>query len=449
MKRIFKHAGIAVIALATSMALPFTSCKKDEPTLGAPPTAADAKFTFAPSASNDNIIEFTASNPNMQASWDLGNGATATGTKATGVYPFAGTYTVTLTVQNSGGSASSSQQIVIAQDDPTLVSNPIYQILTGGSSKTWAIDSIAAGHFGVGPNPSSALGDVPEWYAAQSMEKVGSGMYNDRYTFHLQGFGFDHITNGDIYVNAAHAGDSPYTDTTASPVGDFIAFHPDQIGENWTLTESGNENTLTVTGTSMIAYWTGVSTYKIVEIDSNKLVLRWLDSKNSTLAWYATLRPEGYVSNPPPPPATYSLPIDFEVIEPTWTTFGGNSATVIANPNPSGINTSSKVLETTKGNETWGGSFVDLTNKLNFSSQTTIKLKVHAPATGTFRLKLEERGNPNNFVELDEAVNTANAWVELTFDLSGTPTEFDRVVVFPSWGVANGGTFYIDDIKQE
>ena len=41
----------------------FSSCRKDpEPTLTEPPTAADAAFSYAPSAANDNIIEFTAAN---------------------------------------------------------------------------------------------------------------------------------------------------------------------------------------------------------------------------------------------------------------------------------------------------------------------------------------------------------------------------------------------------
>jgi len=448
MKRILVNCLQTVMMSTAVLLLSLSACKKEDPKLGDAPSQADAAFTFMPSAGNPNIIEFTASNSSLQANWNLGNGASATGPTATGIYPFAGTYTVTLTVQNSGGSASSSQQIVIAQDDPTLISSPVIQLLTGGSSKTWAIDSIAEGHFGVGPNPSSGAGDIPEWYAAKSLEKTGSGMYTDRYTFHLQGFGFDHITQGKIYVNSAHAGEFPYTDTSAVIVGDFTANHPNQMGENWIL-ESGTDTTITVTGTSMIAYWTGVRTYKIVEIDSNKLVLRWLDSKNSDLAWYAVLRPEGYVSAPPPPPSTYTLPLDFENIEPVLTSFGGNSATVISNPNPGGINTSSKVLESIKGNETWGGSFVDLTNKLNFGTNTTIKIKVFAPTTGTFRLKLEERGNTSNFVELDQPVTTANTWVEIVFDLTGTPSDFDRLVFFPSWGVASGGTFYIDDIKQD
>jgi PKD repeat protein len=448
MKRTIKRSIFAAFALTTALALSFSSCKKEEPTLGNPPTAADAMFTYQPSAANANIIEFTANNQSLQATWDFGNGATGSGGKVTAIYPFAGTYSVKLTVQNSGGSTSSTQDIVIAQDDPSLISNPLYTLLTGGTSKTWAIDSVAVGHFGVGPNPSSALGDVPEYYAAQSLEKIGSGMYNDKYTFHIQGFGFDLITNGDVYVNSAHAGEPPFTDTAASPVGDFIAQHPNQLGLTWLLTE-GAENTITLSGTGMMAYWTGTRTYKIVQLDTNILVLRWLDTKNPALAWYATFRPEGYSSAPPPPPTTFTLPMDFEVVQPEFTTFGNSTYAFIANPDASGINTSGNVLETVHGSETWAGLFVNLTNKLNFSTQTSIKLKVWAPATGPFRLKLEERANTNNFVEVDVNVTTANAWQEITFDMTGTAADFDRLVIFPGWGVANAGTFYIDDIKQQ
>ena len=57
--------------------------------------------------------------------------------------------------------------------------------------------------------------------------------------------------------------------------------------------------------------------------------------------------------------------------------------------------------------------------------------------------------DPNSFVEVDVMVTTANSWVEITFDMTGTPTSFDRMVLFPGWGVANAVTFYIDDILQD
>ena len=123
-----------------------SSCKKDpEPTLTEPPTAADAAFTYSPSAANDNIIEFAAANSTMTCNWDFDNGTTGSGANVIATYPNAGTYTVTLTVFNQGGSASSSQEIVIDQTDPSLLNDPLFEFLTGGingpGSKTWVIDS--------------------------------------------------------------------------------------------------------------------------------------------------------------------------------------------------------------------------------------------------------------------------------------------------------------------
>lgn len=426
-----------------------SSCKKDEPSLGQPPSAEDAAFTYQPSSTSDNIIEFTASNSSLTHQWVLGNGATAEGSAVNGTYPYAGTYTVKLTVFNSGGSNSSTQDIVIDQDDPSLIDNPLYELLTGGpdgpGSKSWAIDSVSAAHFGVGPNPSQA-GDYPEWYAASPLEKSGSGMYNDLYTFHLQNFGFDFISNGDLYVNSASAGLDPFTDTTASDVGDFIAFYPDQLGETWVLTE-GEDTTISLSGNAMIAYWTGVQTYKIVHIEENKLILRWEDAQDAGLAWYATLVPEGFISDPGEVPL-YSLPIDFETEEPEFTVFGNSTYQIIANPDPSGINTSATVLETVHGNETWAGLYVNLENALDFSTQTTLKVKVWAPVAGTFRLKLEEQALTSNFIEVDVEVTQAMTWEELTFDLTDAPAAVDRIVLFPGWDIGDAETFYLDDIIQ-
>ena len=441
--RIFRQSW-TFVALALLVSV---GCK-DKPSLGDPPTAEDAEFTFMPSTSNQNIIEFTANNATLQASWDFGNGATGEGTSATSPYPFAGTYTVTLTVQNSGGSASSSRDVVIVQDDPSLVSSPIYNLLTGGSSKTWAVDSVRPAHMGVGANPSGSAGDYPGYWAAGANEKSGAGLYNDRYTFHLQDYGFDHVTNGDIYVNTAHAGNAPFTDTASCLVGDFTASTPNAMGETWTLNE-GADTSITLSGNAMIGYWTGVQTYKIVSIDSNEIFLRYEDSQNAALAWYIRLVPEGFISDPGPQATTYALPIDFETIQPTFTTFGNSSFSIVGNPDATGVNTSSTVLETVHGNETWAGLLVNLNAKLDFGTEKTIKLMVWAPDTGTFRLKLEDQAAPSQYVEMDQSVTVANAWTELTFDLTGTGTLYDRLVIFPGWNVSSAGTFYVDNIKQE
>lgn len=141
-----RRTGSRFLALGALLFFAAACGEDDKPSIGTPPSQSDAAFTYAASAQSDNVIEFTASNSSVSASWDFGNGATGEGTNVSASYPFAGTYTVTLTVQNSGGSASSTQDITIAQDDPNLINNPIYDLLTGGTagpgSKTWAIDSV-------------------------------------------------------------------------------------------------------------------------------------------------------------------------------------------------------------------------------------------------------------------------------------------------------------------
>jgi PKD repeat protein len=425
----------------------FSSCKEDEPELADPPVAADANFTYTPSAQTDNILEFRASNQNIQAFWDLGNGSFVEGVTAVGVYPAAGIYTVTLTIFNQGGSTSSVQDVVIENDDPGLLDNPIFDLLTGGTSgpgsKSWVIDSLTPGHFGVGPNPSPN-GDFPAYYAAAALEKSGSGMYNDVYTFTLQGFQFDMVTNGDIYLNTAQLSDWP--DAFKSDVGDYTSPFPDQIGKAWTYSE-GEDTLISISADAFIGYFTGVRTYKIVTIEENLLFLRMEDSQDAALAWYLRLIPEGYIPDPNETPL-YNLPLDFETVEPEVNAFGGSTVAYINNPDPSGINTSSRVMETVHGFETFAGFSVNMENPLDFSTDNTISIKVWAPSTGVFRLKLEEQSNPGSFAELDVDVTAANSWQQLTFDFTGAANTFDRITMFPGWNVANAGTFYLDDISQ-
>lgn len=145
--------------------------------------------------------------------------------------------------------------------------------------------------------------------------------------------------------------------------------------------------------------------------------------------------------------AQTSLPIHFESTPPTFTVFGNSTYSVLANPDVSGINTSATVLETVHGNETWAGLFFDVTNKLDFTTDTVIQIMVWAPDTGTMRLKLEDKTNGAVFWEADQAITVASQWTQLTWDLSGVGTLYDRVVLFPGYGVTSG-TYYVDNIEQ-
>ncbi len=444
-----KRFTFILLALATMVVV---SCKKKYPQLGEAPTQADATFTYQPSVASANIIEFTALNSDLQAIWDLGNGQTSTGSTAVGIYPNAGTYTVKLTVFGSGGSASTTQDIVIDQTDPTLLDGPIYNALTGGSAgpgyKIWVIDSLSPAHFGVGPDPIGASGDFPEWYAANPLDKSGVGMYDDRYTFYLNNFQFDMVNNGDVYVHNSLSSDFP---GSFQNLGDYTAPYTDQFNESWVVTE-GADPTLTVSGSSFMGMWTGYREYKILQYSDTSL---WLSYKHHEggLTWYLRLIPEGFVSGGGSSGGqSYDLPIDCEAFTPTFTTFGNSTASVVANPDATGFNTSANVIESVHGDQAWSGFYVDLTTPLDFTTNGFIALKVWAPSTGTFRIKIENSANPNDFVELDATVTTSNAWETIMVDFGAagaTSGVYDRLVLFPGWNVPFAGTFYMDDIVQQ
>lgn len=152
-----------------------------------------------------------------------------------------------------------------------------------------------------------------------------------------------------------------------------------------------------------------------------------------------------------------SLPLDFEstTITYTFTDFNGGGATVIANPDMSGINTSGNVGQMIKSmGETFGGSFIDLDGPIDFSTSKTFSAKVWAPRVGArMLLKVENSADPNQNFEKEAATTVANAWEELTFDygLINTANSYDRVVlIFDNGDMGDGSanyTFYFDDIQ--
>ena len=155
-------------------------------------------------------------------------------------------------------------------------------------------------------------------------------------------------------------------------------------------------------------------------------------------------------------PNYLTLPLDFQstTYPYPFVNFGGATATVVNNPNPSGINTSTKVGKMVKGApEVWAGSFIDLVNPINFTVLRTFKVKVYSPRVGAkLLLKVENTTNGGQNYEKEATTTVANAWEELTFDYTAIPFGFySRVVLIFDLGTAGDGsanfTFYFDDIR--
>ncbi len=156
-------------------------------------------------------------------------------------------------------------------------------------------------------------------------------------------------------------------------------------------------------------------------------------------------------------PNYLALPLTFQstTFSYNFIDFGGGNSTVINNPFPSGINTSTKVARMIKNaGEVYGGSVIEMVNPINFSVLKTFKVKVYSPRIGAkLLLKVENAANGGISYEREVATTTANAWEELTFNFSGINVGnfYQKIVFIFDLGTMGDGspnfTYYFDDIS--
>lgn len=148
-----------------------------------------------------------------------------------------------------------------------------------------------------------------------------------------------------------------------------------------------------------------------------------------------------------------SLPINFEtsVVTADFTDFDGGTATVIANPQSGGINTSDSVAQIIRnGGETFAGSKIKLDAPLDFSTASALSMKVYttAPVGTVVKFKLEGNGA----TERDMLTTVSGEWEVITWDFTGEPTNFDDLVFMFDFGNVGDGsassTFLFDDVEQ-
>jgi hypothetical protein len=155
-------------------------------------------------------------------------------------------------------------------------------------------------------------------------------------------------------------------------------------------------------------------------------------------------------------PETIRVPLNFESTTLTyaWFDFDGGNATVIDNPDKSGINTSNRVTRMVKNaGQPWGGSFLTLDEPINFAGGTTVKVKVWSPRVGArFLFKVENAATPSINSEIERASTKAGEWEELSFTLPNInlANRYDRIVIICDLGTRGNGsadfTWYFDDI---
>jgi hypothetical protein len=114
------------------------------------------------------------------------------------------------------------------------------------------------------------------------------------------------------------------------------------------------------------------------------------------------------------------------------------------------VNSSCKVGKVVKGNNNpWDNNQYDLDAKLDFNSNSGLKIKVWSGRANTeVRLKLEEIGNPGNNFEKFLTTSVTSGWEELTFPFDAAQSDkFNKIVIFFDLNANNSDTYYFDDLK--
>jgi hypothetical protein len=149
-----------------------------------------------------------------------------------------------------------------------------------------------------------------------------------------------------------------------------------------------------------------------------------------------------------------SLPINFEgdVSTSDIVSFDGGTGIVTTNPSVSGINTSDSVAQIIRdGGQIYGGAKILLTNNLDFSVLTKIRMKVYttAPVGTVVKFKLEGEG-PS--AEVNAFTIVSGTWETLEWVFLGTANNLNEIVFMFDFGNLGDGsinsTFYFDDIEQ-
>lgn len=146
--------------------------------------------------------------------------------------------------------------------------------------------------------------------------------------------------------------------------------------------------------------------------------------------------------------------IDFETTGQAWTwnifsEGAGGSFSIVDNPNPSGINTSSKCAKMVIGanGDPWAGVWCsDFPDMLITADNCMVKILVYKDVISRFNLKLEPP-NVDHFVS-----NTViNQWEELTFDYSSdigvTSATLTLIPDMEEGSRTHGSTNYMDYIR--
>lgn len=209
-------------------------------------------------------------------------------------------YTVTIIASGKGGISTNTTINVDVKSDFT--DEEAVQFLTGGSQKNWYWSASEPGHLGVGPNSNDATQNYfPLWYQAAPWEKAGnpasSCLYNNILKFSLVGnqLKFELDNQGQTFFNkdfnsvvgASSPDDGCYNYNTSGLKTVTLSPSESVVAAN-NVPNQTRGTVMNFSDGGFMGYYIGQSSYEILSITANRMVVRAVMGGNPALAWYHT-----------------------------------------------------------------------------------------------------------------------------------------------------------------
>lgn len=282
-------------------------CQEDNYTIGEliPPSNIEIAVTYLDDINGDGmldetaapglgsgLVKFSATANNATSFHFVIQNATKLQTNGSVEHTFTllgnNTYAITVIAYGTGG-ISTSKTINIEALANYEAPEDLKEMLHANSSRTWKIASDTPKHFGLGPVGGSVQA---EYYGAGPGDKAHTGMYDDRYTFNVDGT-FTHDVGPDGVVFGREILINELGGSGGEAEGaDIIQYLLDSYTANWSLTAPGGVETINLTGTAFMGYYIGGDhKYSIYMRSANEMILKSTDG-NGQFDWWFTLIPE-------------------------------------------------------------------------------------------------------------------------------------------------------------
>lgn len=298
--------------LLTTLALFCFSCEQEEYAFGditAPQNltleaSVTGQTAATPFGDGSGQVVFTASADNAityRYVFTDGSEESAPSGQLTKRFNQVGVNTYGVTVVASGTAGVSTTTTLEVTVESTFSDPEVVSFLTGNGSKTWYWAADEPGHLGVGQNDDNAeMNYYANYYQAAPFEKDGADeslcLYQDELVFSLEGDAMYYQLNnfGQTYFNVGYQdvaggaeGFDYCYDFTPNETPQLVQLAPAEsfVVDNGVPGQTRGTN-LVFTDGGFMSYYIGATTYEIISVTENRLVVRGLQGNNDGLAWY-------------------------------------------------------------------------------------------------------------------------------------------------------------------